>query len=151
MSIFSSLYFIHILQHNITAVLATTYLKFFKTIFEIFIYRSHDAIQGEAIVLSRIKVNCKTLNVPFPILTIRLIDKLLIKLINSVSVNQFAFGRVFLARICNQTSILGQKMLQEKIEIMLIGNKITEVCLMFFQSVMRVQYEENWLMSNNTL
>ena len=93
MSIFSSLYFIHILEHNIIAVLATTYLKFFKTIFEIFIYRSHDAIQGEAIVFSRIKVNCKTLNVPFPILTIRLIDKLLINF--------------FLARICNQTSILG--------------------------------------------
>ena len=87
MSIFSSLYFIHFLEHNITAVLATTHFKFFKTIFEIFIYRSHDAIQGEAIVFSRIKVNCKTLNVPFPIVTIRLNDKLLIKLINSVSVN----------------------------------------------------------------
>ena len=87
MSIFSSLYFIHILEHNITAVLATTYLKFFKTIFEIFIYKSHDAIQGEVIVFSRIEVNCKTLNVPFPIVTIRLNDKLLIKLINSVSVN----------------------------------------------------------------
>lgn len=151
MSIFSSLYFIHLLEHNITAVLATTYLKFFKTIFEIFIYRSHDAIQSEAIVFSWIKVNCKTLIVPFPILTIRLTDKLLIKLINSVSVNQFAFGRVFLARICNQTSILGQKMLQEKIGIMLIGNKTTEVCCMFFQSLMRVQHEENWLMPNSIL
>ena len=87
MSIFSSLYFIHILEHNITAVLATTYLKFFKTIFEIFIYRSHDAIQSEVIVFSRIEVNCKTLNVLFPILTIRLTDKVLINVIHSVSVN----------------------------------------------------------------
>ena len=87
MSIFSSLYCIHILEHNITAVLATTYLKFFKTIFEIFIYRSHDAIRGEVIVFSRIEVYCKTLNVPFPILTIRLTDKVLINVIHSASVN----------------------------------------------------------------
>ena len=79
MSIFSSLYFIHILEHNISNIS--------HNVPEIFIYRSYDAIQGEVIVFSRIEVNCKTLNVPFPILTIRLTDKVLINVIHSVSVN----------------------------------------------------------------